>query len=85
MHPRRRSWRYERVEGAGHLDFSDLCAVPIAVLFVDDGCDPESIDPAVVHARTNALASLARSCSAALRGSWPSSETKATGSTTFAT
>lgn len=45
-----------RIEGAGHLDFSNLCEIPIAVLFVDDGCDPALIDPSVVHDRTNALA-----------------------------
>jgi predicted dienelactone hydrolase len=44
------------VVGAGHLDFSDLCSVPIATLFIDDGCDPDSIDPAVVHARVLAVA-----------------------------
>ncbi len=41
---------------AGHLDFSNLCEVPIAKQFVDDGCDPAHIDPAVVHARTNVVA-----------------------------
>jgi predicted dienelactone hydrolase len=45
-----------RVEGAGHLDFSNLCEVPVAPLLVDDGCDPSSIDPAAVHARVNTLA-----------------------------
>ena len=45
-----------RVDEAGHLDFSDLCEVPIAMLFIDDGCDPDLIDPEVVHARTRAVA-----------------------------
>jgi predicted dienelactone hydrolase len=44
------------VVNAGHLDFSNLCEVPIAKQLVDDGCDPTKIDPAVVHARTNAVA-----------------------------
>lgn len=44
------------VVGAGHLDFSDLCSVPIATIFVDDGCDPANIDPAVVHARVSLIA-----------------------------
>jgi predicted dienelactone hydrolase len=42
--------------GAGHLDFSNLCEVPLAKLFVKDGCDPQMIDPDVVHARTNRVA-----------------------------
>ena len=41
---------------AGHLDFSNLCEVPIAKQFIDDGCDPAKIDPAVVQARTNRVA-----------------------------
>lgn len=41
--------------GAGHLDFSNLCDIPIATLFVDDGCDPTQIDPAEVHTRVNAI------------------------------
>jgi predicted dienelactone hydrolase len=45
-----------QVVGAGHLDFSDLCQVPIARLFVDDGCNPDNIDPAVVHARVRTVA-----------------------------
>ena len=44
------------VMNAGHLDFSNLCEVPIAQQLVDDGCDPTKIDPAVVHRRTNAVA-----------------------------
>jgi predicted dienelactone hydrolase len=44
------------VMGAGHLDFSNLCEVPIAQQFIDDGCDPTKIDPDVVHRRTNAVA-----------------------------
>jgi predicted dienelactone hydrolase len=44
-----------RVVGAGHLDFSNLCEVPIAMLFVDDGCDEALIDPAVVHQRVNTI------------------------------
>jgi predicted dienelactone hydrolase len=44
------------VMGAGHLDFSDLCQVPIAQAFIDDGCDPASIDPVVVQARVKTLA-----------------------------
>jgi predicted dienelactone hydrolase len=42
--------------GAGHLDFSDLCSVPLATAFIDDGCDPANIDPAVVHARVKLVA-----------------------------
>ncbi len=42
--------------GAGHLDFSNLCEVPIAAAFVDDGCDPASIDPAEVHERVKLVA-----------------------------
>ncbi|MBI2376199.1 MAG: dienelactone hydrolase family protein [Deltaproteobacteria bacterium] len=38
-----------RVNGAGHLDFSNLCDIRIARLFVNDGCDPDLIDPARVH------------------------------------
>lgn len=44
------------IMNAGHLDFSNLCEVPIAQQFIDDGCDPTKIDPAIVHARTNAVA-----------------------------
>jgi predicted dienelactone hydrolase len=44
-----------RIEGAGHLDFSNLCDIALARLFVDDGCDPDSIDPAVVQQITNTL------------------------------
>jgi predicted dienelactone hydrolase len=44
------------VMNAGHLDFSNLCEVPIAQQLVDDGCDPTKIDPVVVHARTNRVA-----------------------------
>lgn len=44
------------VMNAGHLDFSNLCEVPIAKQFIDDGCDPAKIDPAVVHARVNVVA-----------------------------
>jgi predicted dienelactone hydrolase len=44
------------VLGAGHLDFSNLCEVPLAKQFIDDGCDPAHIDPAVVHDRTNRVA-----------------------------
>lgn len=42
--------------GAGHLDFSNLCEVPLAAQLVDDGCDPAKIPPAEVHARTRAIA-----------------------------
>lgn len=41
------------VMGAGHLDFSNLCEVALARQFIDDGCDPANIDPAVVQQRTN--------------------------------
>jgi predicted dienelactone hydrolase len=41
---------------AGHLDFSNLCEVPIAQQFIDDGCDPAHIEPAIVQARTNTVA-----------------------------
>ena len=44
------------VMNAGHLDFSNLCEVPIAQQFIDDGCDPAKIDPAIVHKRVNAVA-----------------------------
>ncbi|MBI3181293.1 MAG: dienelactone hydrolase family protein [Myxococcales bacterium] len=44
-----------KVLGAGHLDFSNLCEVPAASLLVDDGCDPQSIDPKEVHARARTL------------------------------
>lgn len=44
------------VEGAGHLDFSNLCEVPVALLFVNDGCDAQKIPPQTVHARVNAVA-----------------------------
>ncbi|MBI4817341.1 MAG: dienelactone hydrolase family protein [Deltaproteobacteria bacterium] len=37
------------VIGAGHLDFSNLCDIRIARLFVNDGCDPAQIEPARVH------------------------------------
>jgi predicted dienelactone hydrolase len=45
-----------QVTGAGHLDFSNLCEVPIAQAFVDDGCDPAQIEPTEVHARVVPLA-----------------------------
>ena len=44
------------VMGAGHLDFSNLCEVPLAAQLVDDGCDPASTDPEVVHARVISVA-----------------------------
>jgi predicted dienelactone hydrolase len=44
------------VMGAGHLDFSNLCEVPLAQQFVHDGCDPASIDPDIVHRRANTVA-----------------------------
>ena len=43
------------VVGAGHLDFSNLCEIELATLFIDDGCDDEKIDPADVQARTRTL------------------------------
>lgn len=43
------------VVGAGHLDFSNLCDVAIARAFVDDGCNPDNIEPAVVHERVRAV------------------------------
>ncbi|MBI1945467.1 MAG: alpha/beta hydrolase [Deltaproteobacteria bacterium] len=43
------------VVGAGHLDFSNLCDVAIARAFVDDGCNPDNIEPAVVHQRVRAV------------------------------
>lgn len=45
-----------QVMGAGHLDFSNLCDIRIARLFIDDGCDPQSIDPAIVQDRVKAVA-----------------------------
>lgn len=44
------------VMGAGHLDFSNLCEVPIAQQLVNDGCDPAKIDPAVVLQRSKTVA-----------------------------
>lgn len=44
------------VVGAGHLDFSNLCDVAIARAFVDDGCNPDNIEPALVHERVRAVA-----------------------------
>ena len=44
-----------RVEGAGHLDFSNLCEVEMAKLFIDDGCNADSIDPLTVQARAKTL------------------------------
>lgn len=44
-----------RIEGAGHLDFSDLCRVSFLATTFDDGCDPTSIDPARVRALTGHL------------------------------
>jgi predicted dienelactone hydrolase len=44
------------VMNAGHLDFSNLCEVAIAQQFIDDGCDPAKIDPAVVQRRTKEVA-----------------------------
>lgn len=44
-----------KVLGAGHLDFSNLCEVPIASLFVKDGCNTQNIDPKEVHARVRLL------------------------------
>ncbi|HJZ88444.1 MAG TPA: alpha/beta hydrolase [Polyangia bacterium] len=43
------------VMGAGHLDFSDLCEVPIAVAFIRDGCNAQNIDPTLVRARVATL------------------------------
>jgi predicted dienelactone hydrolase len=45
-----------RIEGAGHLDFSNLCDVPAAQAFIRDGCDPTVVDPALVHDRARTLA-----------------------------
>ena len=42
--------------GAGHLDFSNLCEVDGMQIFLDDGCDPEAIDPLIVQARVNTIA-----------------------------
>jgi predicted dienelactone hydrolase len=44
-----------RIDGAGHLDFSNLCDIALARLFVDDGCDPALIDPASVQQITKTL------------------------------
>ena len=38
------------VMGAGHLDFSDLCEIPEMAAIVDDGCNPDLVDPALVRA-----------------------------------
>jgi predicted dienelactone hydrolase len=45
-----------QIVGAGHLDFSNLCEVMLLAAFVDDGCDPMSIEPADVHQRVLAVA-----------------------------
>lgn len=45
-----------KVLGAGHLDFSNLCDVPLAVLFVNDGCNAENVEPAIVQDRTKVIA-----------------------------
>ena len=44
------------IMGAGHLDFSDLCEVPLAVTFVGDGCNAQNVDPAIVRARARTIA-----------------------------
>lgn len=44
------------IMGAGHLDFSDLCEVPLAVSFANDGCNAQNVDPAIVRARASTLA-----------------------------
>ena len=44
-----------KIVGAGHLDFSNLCEVPVATLLVNDGCDPPKIDPREVQSRTRTL------------------------------
>lgn len=41
-----------RIEGAGHLDFSDLCEIVELATVFGDGCNPELIDPALVRAIT---------------------------------
>jgi predicted dienelactone hydrolase len=41
--------------GAGHLDFSNLCEIELATLFIDDGCDATKIDPLDVQARAKTL------------------------------
>jgi predicted dienelactone hydrolase len=50
-HPK---WLVE-VMGAGHLDFSNLCEVELAKLFIDDGCDEANIDPLDVQARVKTV------------------------------
>ncbi len=44
------------IDGAGHLDFSNLCEVPLAQLFINDGCDPAKVDPTAVHAKVVSIA-----------------------------
>ena len=44
------------ITGAGHLDFSDLCEVPLAAAFANDGCNAQNIDPAAVRARARTVA-----------------------------
>jgi predicted dienelactone hydrolase len=44
-----------RINGAGHLDFSDLCTVAVARAFLDDGCDPMMLDPEIVHRRVETI------------------------------
>ncbi len=42
--------------GAGHLDFSNLCEIDGMQAFLDDGCDPEAVEPLIVQARVNTVA-----------------------------
>jgi hypothetical protein len=37
------------------MDFTDLCGIEALSGFFDDGCDPASIDPEIVHARVRGL------------------------------
>ncbi len=44
-----------RIEGAGHLDFSNLCDVAVAKAFINDGCDPTKIEPKDVQSRVSTI------------------------------
>jgi predicted dienelactone hydrolase len=44
-----------QVVNAGHLDFSNLCEIPIAPLFANDGCDATKISAADVHSRVRTV------------------------------
>ena len=45
-----------RIDGAGHMDFTDVCGLPTIRGLFDDGCDPASVDPVLVQSRVRVLA-----------------------------